>query len=287
MKILKTITETRAEMVRLRREGRSIGFVPTMGYLHEGHLSLVEACRAENDIVTVSLFVNPAQFGPNEDFDRYPRDYERDIRLFAGAGADVLFFPERQEIYPADYYTYVEVEKLSGHLCGKSRPGHFRGVATVVLKLFNIITPDNAYFGSKDAQQAVIIKRMARDLNLPVNVKALPIVRDPDGLALSSRNVYLSPQDREAALYMSRALINARDGVHSGKLETVGAVRQFIYNEISKSSHAEIDYIAIVFLDSLEDAPNDGIVDVHNTLIAAAIKVGRTRLIDNFILGEI
>lgn len=287
MKVLKTITEVKAEIKVLRAQGKTIGFVPTMGYLHQGHLSLVETCRKENDIVIASLFVNPAQFGPNEDLDRYPRDYERDEALLKERQVDLLFYPGLKEIYPDDFVTYVNVEKITGGLCGRSRSGHFRGVATVVLKLFNIVMPDVAYFGQKDAQQATVIKRMVKDLNLDVKVKALPIIRDEHGLALSSRNVYLSPEEHAAALHMPRALNEAREQILSGQLKNAAALREFILTRVRESSLVRIDYIEIVALGTLEPYGPDQQVDDRNTLVAAAIYVGKTRLIDNFILGEI
>jgi pantoate--beta-alanine ligase len=232
----------------LPREGE-IGLVPTMGAFHEGHLSLFRAARAENDVVVVSLFVNPAQFAPGEDLERYPRDEERDAALAAKEGVDVLFVPDAEEIYPAGFQTWVDVEELGGILEGRHRTGHFRGVATVCLKLFNLVRPERAYFGQKDAQQAAVIKRMVRDLAVPVEIRVCPTVRDEDGLALSSRNVYLTPDEREAALALPRAL-QARDA--------------------SLLDGLEVDYF--------EET------DFEPRVLVAAVRVGGTRLIDNVVL---
>ncbi len=289
MKIIRTILEVQAEIRKRREQGRTIGFVPTMGALHQGHLSLVEACRKENDVTVVSVFVNPAQFGPNEDFEKYPRDFQKDESMLNELGVDLIFYPTKNEIYPPGYSTYVEVEKLGQVLCGKSRPTHFRGVATVVLKLFNIIQPDRAYFGRKDAQQAALVKRMVTDLNLDVTIKALPIVRDHDGLALSSRNVYLSPAEREAALHLPRALMQARERIQAG-LKDAAEIKTGIETELRKIPLLAIDYVEVATLDRLEPFPESlggQLINNNNTLVAAAVKVGKTRLIDNFILGEI
>lgn len=283
MKKIETIDGLKEELIKYRLPGKSIGFVPTMGYLHNGHLSLVEQSKKENDVTVVSIFVNPTQFGPDEDFNRYPRNTEMDEKLLKELQVDVVFYPGKKEIYPGDYATYVEVEKLGSVLCGKSRPTHFRGVTTVVLKLFNIVSPSCAYFGSKDAQQAVIIKRMVKDLHLDIRIKTLPIVRDHDGLALSSRNAYLSPQERAAALCLSQTLKKARSEIDNG-LRKASAVKDLLYGEIGKYPIIKIDYLAVVSLDRLEEIE---IIDMNNTLVAGAIWLGKTRLIDNFTLGEI
>ena len=283
MEILETIPRLR-EILNLHRDrGQSIGFVPTMGYLHRGHMALVEQCKKENDITVVSIFVNPTQFGPNEDFDRYPRDLEGDERLLREAGVDILFYPGLNEVYPQDYATYIQVEKLDHMLCGKSRPTHFRGVATVVLKLLNMVAPRRAYFGRKDAQQAIIIKKMVWDLNLEVSIRTIPIVRDPDGLALSSRNAYLSAEERQAALSLSRALEKARAAI-AGGLRDATAITGLLREDVGRSPLITIDYLEMVSLDRLEPI---AAVEPGNTLVAGAIWVGKTRLIDNFILGEI
>lgn len=289
MKIINAIPDAKAEIKKHREQGRAIGFVPTMGALHKGHLSLVEACQKENDITIVSIFVNPAQFGPSEDFEKYPRDFQKDEGMLKELGVDIIFYPPKDEIYPPGFSTYVEVEKLGNVLCGKSRPTHFRGVATVVLKLFNIIKPDRAYFGRKDAQQAALLKRMVSDLNLDVILKALPIVRDTDGLALSSRNVYLSTEERTAALSLPRALLQAEKQIRDGMLNAA-EIKANIETELRKNPLINIDYIEVVTLDRLgpfPESPRGQLIDIKNTLVAAAVKVGKTRLIDNIMLGEI
>jgi pantoate--beta-alanine ligase len=283
MKTINTITELKEERKKYR--DASIGFVPTMGFLHQGHLSLVQQSKKENDITIVSIFVNPTQFSPTEDFTAYPRDMEKDEGILKELDVDLLFYPDAKDMYPSGYATYVEVEKLGSVLCGKSRPTHFRGVATIVLKLFNIVNPTNAYFGQKDAQQAIILKHMTTDLNLDVCVKTKPIVRDPDGLAMSSRNVYLSPAEREAALHLPRALQEAKKCIQNGR-KNVFELKAGIENELKKSPLITIDYAEIVTLDQLQ--PVQGYdIDPANTLVAAAVRVGKTRLIDNFILGEL
>lgn len=276
MEIIESIYQMKATTRSLKSQGKKIGFVPTMGYLHEGHLSLVQACRQETDIVVVSIFVNPLQFGPKEDFDRYPRDIERDRALLEREGADYLFYPSAQEMYPPDYKTYVEVTGLQDGLCGRSRPGHFRGVATVVLKLFNIVSPDVAYFGQKDAQQAVIIRRMVRDLNLDVEIKVMPIVRDKDGLALSSRNTYLSPEERRASLAIPRSLEEAARMIEGGENDCQ-VIKKRIEEIIKAEPRLRIDYIEIVDPEELQ--PLEKIDD--EALIALAVYCGQTRLIDN------
>ena len=281
MRIIKKIDDLKKELFTLM--GKKIGLVPTMGYLHDGHLSLIDQSIKENDISVVSIFVNPSQFGPNEDFNAYPRDMERDSKLLEERGVDILFSPDSREMYPENFSTFVEVEKLSKVLCGRSRPIHFRGVCTVVLKLFNIVKPENVYFGAKDAQQAIIIKRMKEDLNLDISVKVMPIVRDEDGLALSSRNKYLSKKEREAALLMPEALKEANMLINNGLFEA-NKIREKIVRELNKNKSIKIDYVEIVNLKTLESLDK---IDNNNTLVAVAIKLGKTRLIDNFILGEI
>jgi pantoate--beta-alanine ligase len=289
MKIVKTIDGVKKEIKK--HQGHSIGFVPTMGYLHQGHLSLIEQSKKENDITVVSIFVNPTQFGPNEDFNRYPRDLQRDEALLNELDVDLLFFPHSTEMYPSGYSTYVEVETMGKVLCGKSRPTHFKGVATVVLKLFNIVNATIAYFGQKDAQQAILLKRMTTDLNLNTTVKVMPIVRDTDGLALSSRNEYLTIEEREAALHLPRALEKAKSQIRDG-LNDASGIKGIIEKELKKSPLITIDYVEVVTLDTLENFPKNQEgqtvdIDMNNTLVAAAVRVGKTRLIDNFILGEI
>jgi pantoate--beta-alanine ligase len=263
--------------------GRTVGFVPTMGSLHEGHLSLVRACRRENDAVVVSIYVNPPQFGPAEDLGRYPRDPRRDAALLRREKADILFLPGDGEMYPAPYRTWVDVGGLDDKLCGRSRPGHFRGVATVVLKLLHLVQPRRAYFGQKDAQQALIIRQMIRDLDLPVALRVLPIVRDADGLALSSRNVFLSAAERRAALALPKALDRARRLIAAGERDA-RALRAAMAAEIAREPLLAVDYIAVVGLDDLQEA---AAIRPGRTLVAAAVRAGGTRLIDNYLSGEI
>ena len=265
--------------IRLQKKGRTIGFVPTMGYLHEGHLSLMKRARKETDTVVISIFVNPAQFGPREDFKKYPRDFKRDNALARSCGVDTVFYPSAKAIYPPDYHTYVNVERLTEVLCGASRPGHFRGVATVVAKLFNIVRPDIAYFGRKDIQQAVAIKHMVKDLNMPVRIKIMPTVREPDGLAMSSRNAYLSGEERKDALVLYRSLLRARALVRSGSRDA-SSIKAAMRSMIGKKKSVRIDYVSIVDARTLGD-----IRRIHGKAMAAlAVKVGATRLIDNMVV---
>lgn len=260
-------------------EGKTIGFVPTMGALHEGHLSLIRKAAKENTCVVASIFVNPTQFGPKEDFRRYPRNLKRDVRLIRKAGVDVLFYPDARAMYPEGYRTFAEVTGLSDILCGKSRPGHFRGVATVVTKLFNIVGPTRAYFGQKDAQQAVIIKRLVTDLNMPVKIKVMPILREADGLALSSRNAYLNKKEREDARILSKALRLA-DSLVRSRVRDSGKISRRMTRLVKTKKRAKIDYISIVDLDNLK--PVDKIKD--KALVLLAVWIGKTRLIDNRIV---
>ena len=279
MRILRTIAEARAAVAGLRTQSRSIGLVPTMGALHEGHLSLVRAAKTACDAVVVSLFVNPTQFGPNEDFSKYPRTFENDCALLQADGVDLLFAPDASEMYPAGAETFVEVEQVSNRLDGQSRPGHFRGVATVVTKLFNIVTPDQAFFGQKDAAQVAVLRRMVRDLNFDLALVVCPIVREPDGLAMSSRNRYLSAEDRKHALVLSRALTAAEQQVAAGVADSdalLAAGRAVLAAEPA----VRLDYFSIVDPDTLEDRP-----DVSSgALIAVAAWVGPARLIDNLLI---
>jgi len=279
MRTVTTIAGMKAAVAELRARGRTIGFVPTMGYLHEGHLSLVRECRKSTDVTIVSIFVNPLQFGPQEDFRRYPRDPERDASLLEKEGVDILFLPEDREVYPHGFRTSVEVAGLQDKLCGRSRPGHFRGVTTVVLKLFNIVRPDCAFFGQKDAQQVFILRRMAEDLNVGVDIRVMPIVRDPDGLALSSRNSYLSAEERRAALVLFRSLEEARRMYENGE-RAASQIRERLLRLIAAEPLARIDYVDIVdpgSLDPVEKVKGEA-------LVALAVYVGKTRLIDNTIL---
>lgn len=281
MEIIADLREMQALGRDWRARGQKIVLVPTMGYFHRGHLSLMEYGRTLGGKLVVSLFVNPAQFGPQEDFGRYPRDLERDAELARGVGVDVLYTPAAEEMYPPGYQTYVQVEELSRGLCGASRPGHFKGVATVVLKLFNQVRPHTAVFGEKDYQQLAVIKRMAADLDLPLDIVGRPIVREPDGLAMSSRNTYLTPEERAAALCLYRALVAARELVVSGarsRESVLEAVRQII----SATPHTDIDYLALVHPETLEEV--DSIAGAARLLLA--VRVGRTRLLDNTLLAE-
>lgn len=276
MTIVTSVAEMKALARSWARAGMRIGFVPTMGYLHEGHLSLVRESKRRADVTVVSIFVNPTQFGPNEDYKKYPRDLAKDAAYLERGGVDCLFHPEAAEIYPPGYRTFVEVEGLQDRLCGRSRPGHFRGVATVVLKLFEIVRPDLAFFGAKDAQQVLIIGRMAADLDLDVEVVTCPLVREADGLALSSRNAYLSPEERKAALALSTGLRWAEKAVAAGERDAarlVAGVRSILEAE----PLARVDYVEAVDPGTLE--PVDGISG--EVLLALAVFIGATRLIDN------
>jgi len=281
MEIVSSPQDMQALAMQWRAAGVKIALVPTMGYFHQGHLSLMEYGRTSADKLVVSLFVNPAQFGPSEDLARYPRDLERDAALARQVGVDVLYTPGVEDMYPPGYQTYVEVGGLSKGLCGASRPGHFRGVATVVLKLFNQTMPHAAIFGEKDYQQLVVIRRMARDLDLPINIVGRPIYREPDGLAMSSRNTYLSPEERNSALCLFRAIRAARELVASGarsRESTLEAVRQIIRS----TPLTDIDYTALVHPETLEEV--DAIPG--EARLALAVRVGKTRLIDNTLLSE-
>ena len=281
MKIVSDIREMQQLAGHYRQQGKTIGFVPTMGYLHEGHLSLMRRARPQCDILVVSIFVNPTQFGPNEDFERYPRDFERDERLCREVGVDVVFYPTADAMYPRPYLTYVNVEKLSETMCGASRPGHFRGVTTVVTKLFNIVQPHIAVFGQKDYQQSLIIRQMVRDLNFDVQIDVAPIVREADGLAMSSRNKYLSPEERQQALVLYRSLTRAEELIREGE-RNADALLQAMQTIISEAPDARIDYIAIVDAETLEPLSTVR----HNTVIALAVYIGTTRLIDNTWIRE-
>lgn len=282
MCLVKTAKELNDWFAENNRENKTLGFVPTMGYLHEGHLSLIKEAKAENDLVAVSVFVNPTQFGPNEDYEQYPRDIERDYKLAVEAGADIVFNPEADEIYIPGFSSAVEVTgNITKRLCGVSRPTHFKGVTTVVSILFNIVRPDRAYFGQKDAQQALIIKKMVRELHIPIEIVVCPIVREKDGLALSSRNVYLSLPERQQALSLNRSLQKAQDYLLSGAKDCnhVESLINIIRSEIQKESLALVDYIEILDGETLDDI--DVIEPNRKALAAVAVKFGNTRLIDN------
>ena len=282
MKIVKTIKEVRAEVSGWKRQGLSVGLVPTMGFLHEGHRSLIERAVAENDRVVVSDFVNPTQFGEGEDLEAYPRDIDRDAVLCSDAGAALIFNPEVSEMYADGACTMVDMQgEMTTGLCGRTRPIHFRGVCTVVSKLFNIVTPDRAYFGQKDAQQLAIIKRMVKDLNMPLSIHGCPIIREEDGLAKSSRNTYLSPEERKAALVLSRSVFLGEKMVKEGERDCKKVIAAMT-EEIEKEPLAKIDYVKIVDLSTMQQ------IDTieHGILAAMAVYIGKTRLIDNFMIED-
>ena len=279
MKIHTTINSLRAESRAARVAGKRIGFVPTMGALHDGHLSLIRAAKSRCDLVVASIFVNPTQFGPNEDLAKYPRTFERDCQLLEKENADLLFAPTVEEMYPQDAVTWVTVEGLSEKLDGKSRPGHFRGVTTVVAKLFHIVEPDIAFFGQKDAAQVAIIRRMVRDMKFPVEIVACPIVREPDGLAMSSRNAYLDSSQRKAALVLSRALWEVERKYKSGERDTNTLIERG-KQLIAKEPAARLDYLELVNADTLYPVAQAA----PGTMLAVPAYVGNTRLIDNLLL---
>lgn len=277
MRIAKTIREVREIVSEWKKQGLKIGLVPTMGYLHEGHLSLIKR-SCENDRTVVSIFVNPIQFGPNEDFASYPRDLERDTKACEESGADLIFAPDANEMYADDFTSFVDMTGPTDELCGARRPGHFRGVCTVVAKLFNIVTPNRAYFGQKDAQQLAVIRRMVRDLSFGIEIIGCPIVREEDGLAKSSRNTYLSKEERKAAVIISRALTEGRLMIENGENDASAAIEK-IKTIIETEPLAKIDYVKAVDADSIETIE----AVKGRVLVAAAVFIGKTRLIDNFI----
>ena len=278
MQVTKTVEETRKQIKQWKKEGKTIGLVPTMGFLHEGHASLIRKCREQNDIVVVSDFVNPTQFGPNEDLEAYPRDFERDSKLCESLGAELIFAPSPEDMYH-DPHAFVSIDTLSETLCGKTRPIHFKGVCTVVTKLFHIVAPDRAYFGEKDAQQLAIIRKMVKDLNFDIEIVGCPIVREEDGLAKSSRNTYLNDKERQAALCLSRAVKTGKEVIYTGAdaKEVLNPMKAIIEAE----PLARIDYVMMVdalTMQPIEKADRD-------VLVAMAVYIGKTRLIDNFSYG--
>ena len=278
MQVTKTVEETRKQIKQWKKAGKTIGLVPTMGFLHEGHASLIRKCREQNDIVVVSDFVNPTQFGPNEDLEAYPRDFERDSKLCESLGADLIFAPSPEDMYH-DPHAFVSIDTLSETLCGKTRPIHFKGVCTVVTKLFHIVAPDRAYFGEKDAQQLAIIRKMVKDLNFDIEIVGCPIVREEDGLAKSSRNTYLNDKERQAALCLSRAVKTGKEVIYTGAdaKEVLNPMKAIIEAE----PLARIDYVMMVdalTMQPIEKADRD-------VLVAMAVYIGKTRLIDNFSYG--
>lgn len=287
MEIIETVQELKSALERAKsgKPQRTVGFVPTMGYLHAGHESLLDRARAENDLVVLSIFVNPLQFGPNEDFARYPRDPERDRNVAERAGVDIVFMPSPEEMYPREPAVRVTVGDMAGRLCGKSRPGHFDGVATVLAKLFHLVKPDRAYFGMKDAQQVAVVRRLAEDLNFPLDIVACPTVREPDGLAMSSRNVYLSEEERQQAVVLSRALAQAERELADERI-TAAELENRLADLVREAPLADIDYVSALSYPSL--LPLDGPIwpSLERTgdrqlIVALAVRFGKTRLIDN------
>ncbi len=281
MKIIETVREMQSFSEGLRREGKRISFVPTMGYLHEGHLTLVREGKKRGDCLVVSIYVNPTQFGPKEDLSKYPRDFESDRKMCEREGTDVIFYPSDREMYPENYQTYVELGEITNNLCGRSRPGHFRGVATVCAKLFNMVKPHAAIFGKKDFQQLAVIRRMVRDLNMDLEIVGIDTVREKDGLAMSSRNIYLKPEERESALSLSRSLKLAGDMYSQGERDAgkiIAAARKLIEG----CAHTRIDYVQICGTETMKDVE----VIKGEAVMALAVQVGAARLIDNYVFGE-
>lgn len=282
IKVLTTVKDAKEYVKKEKAAGKKIGLVPTMGALHEGHLTLMKRAKDECEVVIASVFVNPTQFGPNEDYEAYPRDFARDCEKLESVGVDAVFHPDAAEMYPEHYMTYVSVDgDITNKLCGAKRPGHFRGVATVLTKLFHIIQADKAFFGQKDAQQVVVIKRFVRDLNFDIEIEMVPIVRDTDGLALSSRNQYLSAEEKAAALILSQSLQKAYTAFKNGERD-VAVLQELIAENIKAEPTADIDYVAIYSFPDLEEIA----AITGEALAAVAVRFGDTRLIDNIILGE-
>ncbi|MBN1662858.1 MAG: pantoate--beta-alanine ligase [Deltaproteobacteria bacterium] len=281
MKVIESISEMQKYSESLRRKGEIISFVPTMGYFHDGHLNLMKEGKQRSDCVVTSIYVNPTQFGPGEDFEKYPRDLERDAGLARGVGVDVIFTPSNTDMYPENYQSYLNVEETTKNLCGLTRPGHFRGVTTICLKLFNIVKPHVTIFGKKDYQQFVTIKRMVQDINLDLEVVGLDTTREADGLAMSSRNVYLKGPERESALCLSRSLVMAKDLYDKGVRDAEAIIETVIKN-VDSYPYTAVDYVKICETKNLRDIKN---IDAE-AVIALAVKVGKTRLIDNYVFGE-
>ncbi len=279
MKIIRDFEALKYHINKAKRDGKTVGFVPTMGFLHEGHISLLKEAGRQTDYVVLSIFVNPMQFGVGEDYEEYPRDLENDGRKAEQAGCHIIFYPEVKAMYPSGYSTYVNVEDISEPLCGGSRPGHFRGVTTVVAKLFNLVEPDKAFFGQKDAQQSLIVKRMVEDLNMNLEVVVCPTFREDDGLAMSSRNAYLKPEERAAAVVLYHTLIEVRDKIISGERDAA-VIKNFMINSIDKEVLASRQYVEVVDAHTLQNIEHiEGA-----TLLALAVKFGSTRLIDNIMV---
>ncbi len=278
MQVFNEISSLKQHIKELKQSGKIVGFVPTMGYLHDGHISLVNESVSKNDVTVASIFVNPMQFGVNEDYGSYPRDFERDSALLEAAGVDIIFHPSPEEMYGENFLTSITVENMSNKLCGISRPIHFKGVTTVVAKLFNIVTPDNAYFGSKDLQQVLIIKKMVNDLNMSVNVVSMPIIRESDGLAMSSRNIYLSDDDRKGALLLNQSLKIASQMIENNQTFAKDIFKA-VETHISKNDNAQIDYISIIDTETLEPVEIVG----KGCALLLAVKFSKARLIDNIV----
>ncbi|MDK2986796.1 MAG: pantoate--beta-alanine ligase [Clostridia bacterium] len=279
MLLINKVLEIREHVKNAKKEGKKVGLVPTMGFFHDGHLELMRQARKECDVVIVSIFVNPTQFGPGEDYEDYPRDLERDMQLAEEVGVDVIFNPSVEEMYPDGFSTYVEVKGITGKLCGRSRPGHFKGVATIVTKLFNSVQPDVAFFGQKDAQQVLVIKKMVKELNIDVEIRTVPIVREEDGIAMSSRNLYLNDEERKAARILYRSIQKAQQKVQEGERD-VNSLKGAVIDMISSEPLAKIDYVELLTYPKLEEKD----VLEGKMLLALAVKIGKARLIDNAIL---
>ncbi|MFZ3091624.1 MAG: pantoate--beta-alanine ligase [Nitrospirota bacterium] len=279
MQVIENIKDLSIIIKEFKTEKKTIGFVPTMGFLHDGHISLIKRARLVSDIVVVNIFVNPTQFGPKEDFNTYPRDIKKDTLLCSETGVDILFMPSVSGMYPEGYLTYINVEKITDMLCGASRPGHFKAVATVVAKLFNIVKPDKAFFGQKDYQQTVVIKRMVADLNMDIDIEVLPTVREPDGLTMSSRNSYLNQEERTAATCLYKSLMKAEELIKTGEKNSEKIIIE-MKKIIEAESLARIDYINIRDADTLDDI---SLID-RKVVIALAVWIGKTRLIDNVVV---
>lgn len=279
MEVTKTIESVRSLVKAARREAKKIGLVPTMGALHIGHISLIETAVKECDFVVVSIFVNPTQFGPTEDFEKYPRPLEADLEICKKAGIDIVFAPATEQMYPRENFTSVNVEKLTEQLCGRSRPGHFRGVATICAKLFNIVQPDIAYFGQKDSQQAIVIKKMVADLNMPLRIAICPTVREPDGLAVSSRNQYLTKEQKKEATYIYKSLQKAQEMIDAGITDCETIIRQ-MYSILNQAPSIKIEYVSVVDAETVQNI--DQIAG--KVLVAVAARIGLARLIDNILV---
>lgn len=281
MEIIRSIKEMQGLTRQLRATGRRIAFVPTMGYLHAGHVQLLQEGKKRGNCLVLSIYVNPTQFGAGEDFEKYPRNMDRDAELAGAAGVDIIFCPENRDMYPEHYQTFINVEEVTQHLCGQARPGHFRGVTTVCCKLFHIVSPHTAIFGKKDFQQLVAIRRMVQDLNLDLEIIGMPTVREADGLAMSSRNTYLQAAERTAALSLSQSLLLAKDLYENGERDAA-RILTAVTHHLEKSPLVRLEYAKICAVDSLQDLPHL----VKEAVLALAVKVGPTRLIDNYIFGE-